>query len=450
MKVILIGCNHSGTAAVRTMMSKFDDVQVSIYERNDNVSFLSCGIALYISGVVKDKKGLFYSSKEELTNLGADVHLKHEVLKVDLNKKEILVKNLETNEEFVDSFDKLILSTGSWPIIPNIKGIHSKNVLLSKNLDHANKIIDYAKNVNKITVVGAGYIGIELAEAFSKQKKEVTLIDIADRIMPKYLDEEFTSVAESTLKKHNVKLALNEKVLEFKTDENGLVTHVQTDKGSHETEMVITCISFRPNTDLVKGMLELDPKNQALKVNEFLQTSHPDVYGCGDCINIYYTPIEKHDMYIPLATNAVRTGTIVGINIKKNVAKYAGTQGTSCIQIHDLSISSTGLNENSAEAFGVDYDSIVIRDANRPEFMPEYDAVLLKVTFEKKTGRLLGGQILSTTNLIEKMNTLSVLIESKSTIHDLAFKDFSFHPYFSKPWSLLNLAGIKYLENKNI
>ncbi|AYJ01268.1 NADH oxidase [Candidatus Phytoplasma ziziphi] len=445
MKVIVIGCNHSGTAAVRTMLNKNEDIKVNIYEKNDNVSFLSCGIALYIGGVVKDRKGLFYSSAEELNNLGANVKLKHEVVKIDLNKKNILVRNLENGNEFFDDFDKLVLSTGSWPVIPKIKGIESQNVLLSKNLEHANRIIEYAKKVNKITVVGAGYIGVELAEAFCRQNKEVTLIDIENRIMPKYLDKEFTSIAEESLRQHNVKLALNQKVVEFKT-KGDLVTHVQTDKDCYETEMVITCISFRPYTDLVKDVLELD-SNNSLKVNEYLQTSHPDVYGCGDCINIIYTPLANKSMYIPLATNAVRTGTIVGLNIEKNVYKYLGTQGTSCIQINDLSISSTGLNEHSAKLLGIEYDTITIKDANRPEFMPEYDSVLLKILFEKTTGVILGGQILSTTDLTEKMNTLSVCIEQKNTIDTLAFKDFSFHPYFSKPWSLLNLVGIKYLES---
>ncbi|MGM1459005.1 MAG: FAD-dependent oxidoreductase [Columbia Basin potato purple top phytoplasma] len=445
MKVIVIGCNHSGTAAVRTILKQNKDIEISIYEKNDNVSFLSCGIALYIGGVVKDRKGLFYSSAEELSNLGADVKLKHEVIKIDLEKKNILAKDLKTGKEFIDHFDKLILSTGSWPIIPKIKGIQSKNVFLSKNLEHANNIIDYGKNVNKITIVGAGYIGVELAEAFSKQKKEVTLIDIEDRIMPKYLDKEFTSIAEDSLQQHNVNLALGQKVVEFKT-RNDLVTHVITDKNSYETEMVITCISFRPYTDLAKDILELD-SNNALKVNEYLQTSHPDVYGCGDNINIVYNPLNKKNMYIPLATNAVRTGTIAGLNIKKNIYKYLGTQGTSCIQINDLSISSTGLNEHAAKLLNINYDSITIKDANRPEFMPEYDAVLLKIVFEKETGIILGGQILSTTDLTEKMNTLSVFIEQKTTVDALAFKDFSFHPYFSKPWNLLNLVGLKYLES---
>ncbi|TVY12237.1 FAD-dependent oxidoreductase [Candidatus Phytoplasma pini] len=444
IKVIVIGCTHSGTAAVKTMIKNCSDVKVTIYEKNDNVSFLSCGIALYIGGVVKDKKGLFYSNPEELSQIGANVNLKHEVLEVDLENKKILVKNLINNKEFIDNFDKLVVSTGSWPVIPKLEGINSENVFLSKNLEHANKIIQYASKVKKISVIGAGYIGVELAEAFQKQNKEVTLVDMQDRIMSKYLDPEFTNRAENIFTQNGVRLFLGQKIMGFQT-KNGLVTHIQTDKDIFETDMVIMCISFVPNTLLFDNKLK-KTVNGALEVNEFLQTSHPDVYACGDCTNVYYNPISS-SIYIPLATSAIRMGTIIGLNIKENKQKYLGTQGTSGIQIYDLSISSTGLTENVAKSLDINYDSVLIKDANRPEFMPEYNSALLKIVFDKKTRCILGGQILSTSDLTEKMNTLSVCIYKKMTMDELSFVDFFFHPHFNKPWSLLNLAGLKSLIN---
>ncbi|KAB8121712.1 MAG: NADH oxidase H2O2-forming [Candidatus Phytoplasma cynodontis] len=443
MKVIIIGCTHAGTTAAKTILKRNEDVQISIYEKNDNVSFLSCGIALYIGGVVKDKKGLFYSNSEELKQMGANIKLKHEVLNIDFVKKEILVKDLEKNKEFIDNFDKLVISMGSWPIIPQIEGVNCNNVLLSKNFEHANKIIEYAKNIKKIVVIGAGYIGVELAESFAKQNKDVVLIDTQDRIMSKYLDKEFTDIAEKTLLENNVKLMLGQKVSDFKI-KNGLVTHVKTDKGCYETELVIMCISFKPNTELVQPYLKTS-SNGALIVNSFLQTSNPDVYACGDCTNIFYNPTQEYN-YIPLATNAVRMGTIIGLNIKENNQKYLGTQGTSGIKIFDLSISSTGLTEYVAKSLNINYGVIKIKDANRPEFMPDYDSVFLKVIFNKNTKQILGGQILSTIDMTEKINTLSVCIQKKMTIDELAFVDFFFHPYFNKPFSLLNLAGLKYLE----
>ncbi|WCA22397.1 FAD-dependent oxidoreductase [Candidatus Phytoplasma oryzae] len=445
MKVIIIGCTHAGTTAAKTMLKQNKDIQVSIYEKNDNVSFLSCGIALYIGGVVKDKKGLFYSNPEELSQMGANVKLKHEVLKIDFSKKEVLIKNLENNEEFIDFFDKLVISMGSWPIIPQIPGINSKNVLLSKNFEHANKIIECAKNVKKIAVIGAGYIGVELAESFAKQQKDVLLIDVQDRIMSKYLDKEFTDLAEECLVENNVKLVLGEKVIGFEV-QNDLVKNIRTDKGFYETELVIICISFKPNTELVGTNLQKS-SNGALIVNEFLQTSNPNVYACGDCTNIFYNPTGEY-LYIPLATNAVRMGTIIGFNIKENQKKYLGTQGTSGIKIFNLNISSTGLTEYVARCSNINYGSVLVKDANRPEFMPYYDSVLLKVVFDKNTKRILGGQILSTDDMTEKINTLSVCIHNKMIIDDLAFLDFFFHPQFNKPFSLLNLAGLKYLDLK--
>src|SRR5690606_23278395 len=177
MKVVVVGCTHAGTSAVKSILKHQQDVEVSVYEKNDNVSFLSCGIALYVGQVISDVNGLFYSSPDELKNLGANVHMEHEVLKIDYEEKIVHVKDLNTEKVFSESFDKLVLSTGSWPIIPNIEGIRCENVLLSKNFNQANEIIEKAKTAKKIVVVGAGYIGVELAEAFELLGKEVVLID---------------------------------------------------------------------------------------------------------------------------------------------------------------------------------------------------------------------------------------------------------------------------------
>lgn len=445
MKVVVIGCTHAGTAAVKSMLNNNKDIEVNVYERNDNVSFLSCGIALYVGGIVKDVNGLFYSSPEELRQLGANVFMEYNVEAIDYDKKTVTVKNLTTNEISIDSFDKLVLSTGSWPIIPRIPGISSSNVLLSKNFNQANEIIDQAKHAQKIVVVGAGYIGVELAEAFELLGKEVVLIDGEERIMPKYLDEEFTYHAQKAFTDNGVKLALGEKVDSFITS-NDLVTHIKTNKATYETDLVIMCIGFRPNDTLYKGVLETTP-NGALITNEYMQTSNPDVFACGDNANIIYNPTDEV-RYIPLATNAVRMGTLVGLNIKDQHVPYVGTQGTSGIKIYDLNISSTGLTEGVAQQAGIEYETITIHDHNRPEFMPSYDDVLLKLVYEKHTKRLLGGQILSKYDLTAQMNILSLAIQNKMTIEQLAFADFFFQPHYSKPWNLLNTAALAAI-NKN-
>ncbi|NLK12872.1 MAG: FAD-dependent oxidoreductase, partial [Candidatus Phytoplasma sp.] len=224
------------------------------------------------------------------------------------------------------------------------------------------------------------------------------------------------------------------------------VTHISTDKETFEVDMVIMCVGFRPNTQLFKKDLDTTP-NGALIVNEYMQTSNPDVYACGDCANIYYNPT-KESKYIPLATNAVRMGTLVGLNIKGPNVKYVGTQGTSGIKIYNWSISSTGLTEGVAKDAGINYGTVTVTDNNRPEFMPTYDEATLKIVFDKNSRRILGGQIISESDLTEKMNTLSVCIQKEMTVEELAFVDFFFQPHFNKPWGLLNLAGLAALNIK--
>ena len=445
MKVVVVGCTHAGTAAIKNIKALDPTIDITVYERNDNISFLSCGIALYVGGVVKNQNELFYSSPEELKQLGVNTNMKHEVLSIDYQNKTLEVRNLETDDVKTDHFDKLVIATGSWPIIPPIEGIRSENVLLSKNFNHANEIIAHASYVQKIAVVGAGYIGVELAEAFEMMGKEVILIDAEDRIMPKYLDKEFTDRAEKAFTDHGIKLALGQKVKGFTVD-GDQVTHISTDKETFEVDMVIMCVGFRPNTQLFKNDLDTTP-NGALIVNEYMQTSNPDVYACGDCANIYYNPT-KESKYIPLATNAVRMGTLVGLNIKGPNVKYVGTQGTSGIKIYNWSISSTGLTEGVAKDAGINYGTVTVTDNNRPEFMPTYDEATLKIVFDKNSRRILGGQIISESDLTEKINTLSVCIQKEMTVEELAFVDFFFQPHFNKPWGLLNLAGLAALNIK--
>ncbi len=440
MKVVVIGCTHAGTATILNTARLYPDAEITVYERNNNISFLSCGIALYVGGVVKDPKGLFYCSPEKLAELGVHTKMRHDVLSTDLKAKTLQVRNLDTGEAFEDSFDKLIITTGSWPIVPRIEGIDLENIVLSKNFDHSNTIIEKAKDAKNIIVVGAGYIGVELAEAFEMNGKQVTVIDSLDRIMNKYLDSEFTEIAEKAFTDHGIKLALGETVTRFE-GQDGKVSQVVTEKGEYEADLVILCIGFKPNTELVKGQMETLPGG-AIIVDEYMRTSVPDVFAAGDSCAVIYNPTGTHE-YIPLATNAVRMGTLVARNLVKPTTSYQGTQATSGIKIYDYNISSTGLTESSAKHFGIAVKTVTVEDSYRPEFMPTYDTAKLKVVYEKDTRRILGAQIISKVDLTQCMNTLSVCIQNKMTMDDLAFVDFFFQPHYNKPWNLLNQAGLQ-------
>ena len=439
MKIVVVGCTHAGTASVVNMKELYPDSQITIYEKNDNISFLSCGIALSVSNIVTEPEKLFYNSPENLASQGIITNMKHEVLDINFDSKTLLVKNLTTDDVFEDNYDKLVLTLGSWPIVPKFEGGNLENIVLCKNYDHAKTIIQKSEEAKNIVVIGAGYIGVELAEAFELKNKNVTLIDSQDRIMAKYLDKDFTDVAEAEFTKRGVKLALDQTVQKF--EGNRKVSRVITDKNEYEADLVVLCIGFAPNTNLIKGKLDTHP-NGAIIIDEYMRTSKEDVFAAGDCCVVRFNPANEN-RYIPLATNAVRMGTLVARNLVKPTLKYMGTQGTSGIKIYDLSIASTGLTEEVARSTtSLNVASVTAIDNYRPEFMPTFEEAKLKLVYDKDTRKIIGGQIISKIDLTQYMNTLSVVIQNEMTIEELAITDFFFQPHFNKPWSLLNTVAL--------
>lgn len=444
MKIIVIGCTHAGTAAIVNIKSLYPESEVVVYERNNNISFLSCGIALSVGGVVSEPEKLFYNSPQGLSQLGVTTKMEHDVIDIDFAQKIVEVKDLKTQQVTKAHYDKLVLTLGSWPITPQIEGIHQENIVLCKNYNHAQDIIEKAKTAKEVVIVGAGYIGVELAEAFEMKGKKVTLIDAEERIMNKYLDKEITDLAEEDFRRHGITLALGEKVQNFEGKE-GKVTKVVTDKGSYGADLVVLCVGFRPSTALVEGKLATLP-NGAIIIDDYMRTSQEDVFAAGDCCVVHFNPAGDH-RYIPLATNAVRMGTLVAHNLLQPKLRYMGTQGTSGIKIYEHNIASTGMTEELAkETTQLTIASQVIRENYRPEFMPTYSLATLKIVYDKTSRRVLGGQIASQYDLTELMNTLSVVIQNEMTVEALAMTDFFFQPHFNKPWGLLNQVALKALS----
>lgn len=446
MKVVVIGCTHAGTAAVKTILREYRGTEVVVFERNDNISFLSCGIALYVGGVVKDAAGLFYSSPEELKDMGAVIKIKHDVTHVDIEAKKVIAKNLVTGELIEEVYDKLVNTTGSWPILPPIPGIDSKNILLCKNYEQANEIIKKTREAGKVVIVGGGYIGIELVEAFHTSGKQVTLIDGLDRILNKYLDKEFTDILEQDLVNRGVVLALDQSVERFDSNEKGQVRKVITAKGEYEADLVILCVGFRPNNELLKGKVDMLP-NGSIVVDEYMRTSNPDIYAAGDSCAVQYNPTGGQ-AYIPLATNAVRMGTLIGKNIMEPKVKYRGTQSTSGLHLLGYNIGSTGVTTGSAAQLGLKVRSVIVKDNYRPEFMPSTEEVLMQLVYEVGTNRIVGGQVMSKYDVTQSANTLSLAIQNRMTIEDLAYVDFFFQPHFDRPWNYLNILAHEAVEQE--
>ncbi len=441
-KVIVVGTNHAGTHSVLEVATKYNDThKVVTYDKNDNISFLGCGMALWISGVIKKPDGLFYATPESLKDAGADVYMEHDITNVDFDKKIVYVKDLKTGETKEDSYDKLILALGSWPILPKLPGHDLDNIIYAKIFQNAQLAIEKMKdpNIKKVTVVGAGYIGVELVEAFKENGKEVTLINDFE-VLNRYYDSEFQKEMHNNLKNNGINMVIGSRVTEFK-GEAGKVSAVVTDQGeTFETDLVLMAIGFAPNTSFLKGKIDMLP-NGAIITDNNTRTSVKDVFAIGDCATVYNNASEE-TAHIALATNAVRTGIVAGHNACGTDISLLGVQGSNAIKIFGLTMCSTGLTEGEATRHGFDVNTVTVCEDILPGFMPNNEKVTLKVVWEKKSRRILGAQMMSRENVTLALHFFSLAVQEKYSIDKLALTDLFFLPHFNQPHNFITKAGL--------
>jgi NADPH-dependent 2,4-dienoyl-CoA reductase/sulfur reductase-like enzyme len=445
-RVIVIGANHAGTYSILTLADHYSDsVEVVTYDRNDTISFLGCGMALWIGKVIAGADGLFYASPELFREKGVQVFMRHQLESVDFAAKQVQVRNLETGELLTDHYDTLILGIGSWPILPPIPGMDLQNVHYAKVFQNAQSVNSKMCDVGikKVAVVGAGYIGVELAEAFKRNGKEVVLIS-DQNVLNNYYDVEFQEMMRKNMESHGLQMALGERVCEI-VGKDGKVSGVKTDKAEYDVDMVLLSIGFRPNTDLFKGTeLALDARG-VIQVDNQQQTNIPDVYAIGDCTDILNNATESRE-YIALATNAVRTGIVAGHNAGGRPVQMQGVQGSNAIHIYDLTLCSTGLTEEAAIKKGFQVDSVTVTELIRPAFMPENNEVTLKVVWDKATHRILGAQMASYEDVTLGLHLFSLMVQEKYPIEKLALLDLFFLPHFNQPANFITKAGLLALE----
>lgn len=438
MKVSIVGCTHAGTFSAMNILKEHPDWEVSVFERNDNLSFLSCGIALWVSDRVSDPNKMFYANPEALTDLGAHMYMQHDVTNIDFDNKKLAVKNLVSGESFEQDYDKLVITTGSAPVIPPIPGIDSSRVMLCKNWTNANELKDNASDIKSAIVIGAGYIGAELAEGYAHLGKETTLIDALPHVLAKNLDPNMSAVAEKDYLDNNVKLGMNEKVQSFEETDHSVI--VKTDKNTYEADIAVMCVGFRPNTKMFADEFETLP-NGALLVDKYMHTSKPDVYSAGDAASVHYNPTGD-DQYIPLATNSVRQGILVGKNIEKDTEAYMGTQASSAVELFGRTYAASGLTKVHADALGKKVETVSLEDNYRPEFMLTTTPVLMNLVWNPETRVVLGGALTSMYDVSQSANLLSLAIQKEVTIDELSMVDFLFQPNFDKPVNYVSaLAG---------
>ena len=439
-KIVIIGSNHAGIAATNTILGNYKDHEVTVIERNDYISYLGCGTAFWVAKKLEGPEPLFYSSGDKLAEAGATVHMETEVTSVDFNNK--VVKTVSKDGvESEEAYDKLILATGSRPIPPNVNGIDLDQVHYVKTFHDGGDIHEALESdeIKSVAIIGAGYIGVELAEAVQLRGKKTYMFEADNSILPGYYDEWLTKDMYDHMEKNGVSIHLAEKIEEIKGETK--VTGVTTNKGDYDVDMVIVCVGFTANSQLGDGVLETTQCG-AYSVNLNQETSHPDVYAVGDCAVVYSNALQDV-AYIALATNAVRSGIVAAHNACGTALPSAGVQGSNGISIYGYNMVSTGLTFKAAEAAGFDAAHTDFEDLQKPGFITEDNhSVKIRIVYDKTTRRVLGAQLASFEDISMGIHMFSLAVAKQVTIDDLKLLDIFFLPHFNQPYNYITMAAL--------
>ncbi|OCG19753.1 CoA-disulfide reductase [Gilliamella sp. App4-10] len=439
MKIIIIGAQAAGASAAAKAKRMNPEATIRIYEKSNIVSFGACGLPYFIGNHFTDANEMISRTPEQFQKDSIEIKTLHEVMAIDVNQKKLTIKDHNTGHYFDDNYDKLLLAVGASPIMPAFKNGQLKNMFTLRDLHDglAIKHVLSDQNTQNVIVVGAGYIGLEIAESLVALQKKVKLIQLDDRILVDAFDEQITDLIEENIKQH-CDLHLQERVLGFEGTHN--VTHVITDKGRYPADIVIIATGVKPNSDIYKDLGINTLENGAIMTNSLGQTNIADIYAAGDCAALYHK-VSHSMVYIPLATGANKLGKIVGENLGGGHCEYPGTIGSSALKVFDIEAGRTGLTENEAKKAAIPYKTVIVKDKNHSNYVAGQTSITAKLIYHADTRVILGGQIAGGPGAVLRVNTLATAVWANVKIDELAMMDFLYAPPFSRPWDILNIAG---------
>ncbi len=449
MKLVVVGGVAGGASAAARARRIDAKAEIVIYERGEHVSFSNCSLPFYLGGVVGSDEDLIMMFPEDFkNNHDIDVYTGHEVTAINRDRKTVNVKNLNTGEEFEDSYDKLVLSPGAKPVMPkSIRGIDAGNVFTIRNVTDISRLKVYldAAGINNVAVVGGGFIGIETAENLREAGKQVSVIEGTAQIMAPY-DYDMVQILHKELDDHGINLYLESSVTAI---EDGKVTAVKDGKAfSIDADAVIMAVGVAPETELAeKAGLEIG-QSRGIKVNHNYQTTDPDIYAVGDAIESFNSLTHKPGR-IALAGPAQRQARAAADHIYGISANNKGFIGSSCIKLFGLNAACTGLNEKTAKQEGFSYDSVMIFPSDKVGIMPGANYMVFKLIFEVPTGRILGAQAIGTGETDKRINVIATMITMGGTLEDLKELELCYAPSFSTAKDVVNLAALVALNVLN-
>lgn len=441
MKVVIIGGVAGGATAAARIRRLDEKAQITIYERSSHVSYANCGLPYYIGGVIKNAADLALQTPESLwERFRIDVKVEHEVQRIHPDTKKVEVCNLCTGEVFIDTYDKLLLSTGAKPTWPNLPGMDSERLFSLRTVEDTLRIRQFVETHKPQSVVltGGGYIGIEVAENLRDLGLEVTIIQRPKQLLNP-LDYEMACIVHKEMRKKGVKLLLGHSVEGFSQTDEGILVQLK-DQPSIQTDMVILAIGVTPDTILAKEAgLTLGIK-ESIVVNERMETSAKDIYAVGDAVQIKQY-VTGEDTLISLAGPANKQGRIVADNICGGDSRYLGSQGSSVIKVFNLTVATTGINEQVALKSGIQYDKVYLTPMNHASYYPGGRIMNMKVLFEKDTYKLLGAQIIGHEGVDKRIDVLATAIQAGLTAIELKELDLSYAPPYSSAKDPVNMVG---------
>lgn len=442
-EIVIIGGTACGPKAGARARRCDPQARITIVEQGKDLSTATCGLPYYISGIIDSQSALVARQHDffkDVMNMEVLTHTKALAIDREAHKVELL--NLTTNQVATIGYDKLVLATGGLPAIPDLPGRHLGGIFSLTKIEDANAIrsLITPPEIKQAVIIGAGLIGLEMAEAFVSQRLGVTVVEALDWVLPALLDFEVAAYIEKHLRGKGVNLLLGQRVIGFEGDGKGWVRQVVTGDFELETRLVLLAIGTRPNTSLAQDAGLTIGSTRGIAVNQYLQTSDPNIYAGGDCVE-NVNQITHQKMLAPMGSTANKHGRVIGTNVTGGCQTFPGVLGTTIAKVFDYNVARVGLSETQAREAGYNVVTCLIPGYEHATYYPKGKEILVKLVVEKSSNRLLGGQVVGPGDTAKRVDVLATALTFGATVDDLANLDLAYAPPFNSAMDPLHNAA---------
>ncbi len=442
MNIVIVGGVAGGATTAARLRRNDENANIIMVERGEHISYANCGLPYYIGGTIAERESLFVQTPEAFSlRFKVDVRVLQEVISIHPDTHTVKIRKLSTGEIYEQSYDKLVLSPGAEPVRPNLPGIDTDGIFTLRNVADTDRIKNYIEEhkIKRAIVVGAGFIGLEMAENLHKLGIFVSIVEMAEQVMTP-LDYSMASLVHQHLKTKNVEFFLKAGVSAFRKENGGIAVTLQSGR-ELQSDLVILSIGVRADSHLAKDAGLDIGKTGGIKVNEFLQTSHPDIYAVGDAIE-YPNPLTQIPQITYLAGPANKQGRICADNIVSgNTRKYQGAINTAIAKVFDITVASTGVSGRTLHKAGIKYASSITHSGSHAGYYPGAIPMSIKIVFDPDNGKLFGAQIVGYDGVDKRIDLMASVVKNGGTIYDLTEIEHAYAPPYSSAKDPVNIAG---------